>query len=100
MNLLSCRALTVRAVKMNYWLILERAKRVGSRIPKLAAIIVVLFCIAGVILTACTMSTKQLLNRRLVYYKHPCIVLKVDNRGCQAEIEMREHVVAVPRLAR
>ncbi len=90
----------MRAVQLNYWLVLERAKREGSRIPKLAAIILVLFCIAGVIFTARAMSTKQLLDARLVYYKHPCIVLKVDNRGCQAEIEMREHVVAVPRLAR
>ena len=66
----------------------------------LATIIAVLSIIAGVIFTARAMSTKQLLNARLVYYKHPCIVLKVDNLGCQAEIEMRTRVVVVPRLAR
>ena len=71
-----------------------------SKLSMLATIIAVLSIIAGAIFSAHTMSDKQLQNKRLVYYKHPCIVLKVDNLGCQAEIEMRTRVAVVPRLAR
>ena len=85
---------------MNYWLILEGAKTIKSKFSKLATIIVVLFLIAGAISAVHNMSNKQSQNKRLVYYKHPCIVLKVDNRGCQAEIEMRTRVVMVPESAR
>ena len=60
----------------------------------------VLSLMAGLVFTVCTMTTKQIQNKRLVHYKHPCIVLNVDNRGCQAEIEMRTRVVLVPRLPR
>ena len=34
-------------------------------------------------------SGKQVQSRKHTSYKHPCIVLKVDNQGCQTEIEMR-----------
>ena len=37
-------------------------------------------------------SERQLQIRRVSQNKYPCIVLKVDNSGCQAEIEMRTHV--------
>ena len=40
--------------------------------------------------------TRQLRNERLVYYQHPCVVIKVDNRGCEAELEMRTEVAVSP----
>ena len=36
-------------------------------------------------------SERQLQIKRVSQNKYPCIVLKVDNSGCQAEIEMRTH---------
>lgn len=35
---------------------------------------------------------RQLQIKRVSQSKYPCIVLKVDNSGCQTEIEMRTHV--------
>jgi hypothetical protein len=37
-------------------------------------------------------NERKLQTRRVSQYKYPCIVLKVDNSGVQAEIEMRPHV--------
>ena len=56
--------------------------------------------IAGLVFMGSTLSTKQLVNTKIVPYKHPCIVLKVDNSGCQADIEMRTYVVKALRLPR
>ena len=65
------------------------------------ALVISLLCvIGGVVFVTRAMSTTQPIDKRIFHYKHPCIVLKVDNRGCQAEIEMRTRVVMVPRLAR
>ena len=41
------------------------------------------------IVMARTMSSKQTQIRRVDHYEHPCIVLQVDNYGCQAEVEIR-----------
>lgn len=84
-------------VRIDYKLILERAKILGSRFPKLAVIILVLSLMTGAIFSVRTMSTKKIHNKRLVHYKHPIIVLKVDNRGCQAKMEMRTHVAVAHR---
>jgi hypothetical protein len=43
--------------------------------------------LASIILMAT--SGTQIQSRKPLSYKHPCIVLKVDNQGCQTEIEMR-----------
>ena len=37
-------------------------------------------------------NERQLQIKRVSQNKYPCIVLKVDNSGCQTEIEMRTHV--------
>ena len=42
-----------------------------------------------------TLNKRQVRNRRVASYSYPCIVLKVDNYGCQAEIEMRTRPVVV-----
>ena len=41
-----------------------------------------------------TLNNRQVTSR-VASYSYPCIVLKVDNYGCQAEIEMRTRVVVV-----
>ena len=68
-----------------------------SRLPKLAAIFVVLSLMTGAVFTVHYLGTRQILNKKLVLREHPYIVLKVDNRGCQAEIETRTRVVVAPR---
>jgi hypothetical protein len=37
-------------------------------------------------------NERQLQIKRVSQSKYPCIVLKVDNSGCQTKIEMRTHV--------
>ena len=37
-------------------------------------------------------NERRLHLKRVSQNKYPCIVLKVDNSGCQTEIEMRTHV--------
>ena len=71
-----------------------------TRALSVAAVISILSLIGGVVFVARAMNTSQPIDRKLFHYKHPCIVLKVDNRGCQAEIEMRTRVVMVPGSAR
>ena len=46
-----------------------------------------------VIFVAFSANERQVQIKRVSQNKYPCIVLKVDNRGCQTEIEMRTHVV-------
>jgi hypothetical protein len=47
---------------------------------------------AAIIIMAVTANEKQLSTKRLASYKHPIIVLEVDNNGCQSKIEMRTRV--------
>jgi len=67
------------------------------RTVSVAAVISVLSLMTGIIFTVLTLCDIERQNRRLVYYSHPVIVLKVDNRGCQAEIEMRTRAVVERR---
>lgn len=52
-------------------------------------LLTVLFVAAAIMIMAVSANKKQLRTRRLASYKHPCIVLEVDNNGCQSKIEMR-----------
>ncbi len=71
------------------------------KIHKLGTIIIVLSLMVGAIFAVHTLiaaeRTRQLSNVRLVYYEHPCVVIKVDNRGCEAELEMRTELAVVRR---
>ena len=62
-----------------------------------AVVISILSLIAGIVFTVRTLCDIELRNRKLVYYKHPVIVFKVDNRGCEAEMEMRTRVAVERR---
>ena len=81
--------------------LLEQVNSMESKIRKLGTIIIVLSLMAGAAFALQTLvtaeRTRQLRNVRLAYYKHPCIVIKVDNLGCQAELEMRTEVAVVRR---
>jgi len=68
-----------------------------TRGRSVAVVISILCLMAGIIFTVRTLYDIELRNRKLVYYRHPVVVLKVDNRGCQAEIEMWTHVAVAPR---
>ena len=52
-------------------------------------LLTVLFVAAAIMIMAVSANKKQLRTRTLASYKHPCIVLEVDNNGCQSKIEMR-----------
>ena len=51
--------------------------------------ITVLLVAATIMIMAVNANERQLRARTLASYKHPCIVLEVDNNGCQSKIEMR-----------
>ncbi|MEE9121163.1 MAG: hypothetical protein V3U56_07730 [Syntrophobacteria bacterium] len=55
-------------------------------------VIATLFVTAVVMFVVFSANERQLQTKRVSLYKYPCIVLKVDNSGVQAEIEMRTHV--------
>ena len=55
-------------------------------------VITTLAVLAGIVFTA--LSGLHVRRRQAAPYKHPCIVLKVDNRGCETQLEMRTGVEA------
>lgn len=55
-------------------------------------VIAALFVMLVVMFVAFSANERQLQIKRVTQNKYPCIVLKVDNSGCQTEIEMRTHV--------
>ena len=63
------------------------------KVIKAWIVIAALFVTVVVMFVVFSASERQLQIRRVSQNKYPCIVLKVDNSGCQAEIEMRTHVV-------
>ena len=58
----------------------------------LFVVITTLVVLASIVLTA--LSGAHIRSTGPARYKHPCIVLKVDNRGCQTEMEMRTRIAA------
>ncbi len=62
---------------------------IRCKVVNLFIVISMLSVMAAIIIMAVTANKKQLSTRRLASYKHPCIVLEVDNGGCQSKIEMR-----------
>ena len=62
------------------------------KVVNLFIAISMLSVMAAIIIMAVTANEKQLSTRRLATYKHPIIVLEVDNTGCQSKIEMRTWV--------
>ena len=62
------------------------------RVIKAWIVIAALLVSLVVIFVAFSANERQLQIKRVSQNKYPCIVLKVDNRGCQTEIEMRTHV--------
>ena len=60
-----------------------------AKLVNVVILISVLFVAAAIVIAAVSANKKQLRTRRLASYKHPCIVLEVDNYGCQSKIEMR-----------
>ena len=55
-------------------------------------VIAALFVTVVAMFAVFSASERQLQIKRVSQNKYPCIVLKADNNGCQAEIEMRTHV--------
>ena len=53
----------------------------------LFVVITTLVVLASIVFTA--LSGTHIRSTESASYKHPCIVLKVDNQGCQTEVEMR-----------
>ena len=58
----------------------------------LFVVITTLVVLASIVLTA--LSGAHIRSTGPARYKHPCIVLKVDNQGCQTEMEMRTRIAA------
>jgi hypothetical protein len=63
------------------------------RVTKAWIAIAALFVTLVVMFVVLNANERQLQIKRVSQSKYPCIVLKVDNSGCQTEIEMRTHVV-------
>jgi hypothetical protein len=55
-------------------------------------VITTLAVLASIVFTA--LSGTQVRKTEPVSHKYPCIVLKVDNQGCQTELEMRTPMAA------
>jgi outer membrane lipopolysaccharide assembly protein LptE/RlpB len=58
----------------------------------LFVVITTLVVLASIVFTA--LSGMHIRSTKSAPYKHPCIVLKVDNQGCQTQIEMRTRLAA------
>ncbi len=67
------------------------------RAVNLIIVFATVFITTGALSMLLTQSERKLQARRLSLYKHPVIVLKVDNQGCQTEIEMRTRVAVAAR---
>jgi hypothetical protein len=63
------------------------------RVIKAWIAIAALFVTLVVTFVVFSANERQLQIKRVSQSKYPCIVLKVDNSGCQTEIEMQTHVV-------
>ncbi|MCG6944000.1 MAG: hypothetical protein LJE87_01515 [Deltaproteobacteria bacterium] len=55
-------------------------------------VIAALFATVVAVFVVFSANERQLQIKRVSQNKYPCIVLKVDNKGCQTEIKMRTHV--------
>ena len=62
------------------------------KVIKAWIVIAALFITVVVLFVVFSTNERQLQSKRVSQNKYPCIVLKVDNSGCQTEIEMRTHV--------
>jgi hypothetical protein len=58
----------------------------------LFVVITTLVALASIVFTA--LSGMHIRSAEPAPYKHPCIVLKVDNQGCQTEMEIRTRMGA------
>ena len=63
-----------------------------TKVIKAWIVIAALFVSLVVLFLVFSANERQLQIKRVSQNKYPCIVLKVDNSGCQTEIEMRPHV--------
>ena len=64
------------------------------KVIKAWIVIAALFVTLVVMFVVSSVNERQLQIKGVSQKKYPCIVLKVDNSGCQTEIEMRTHIVA------
>ena len=55
----------------------------------LCMLIATVLVLAGIVLLAASPSARQVHAKKLASYKHPYIVLKVNNQGCETEIKVR-----------
>jgi hypothetical protein len=62
------------------------------KVIKTWIVIAALFATMVVVFMVFSANERQLQIKRVSQNKYPCIVLKVDNSGVQAEIKMRTHV--------
>ena len=65
------------------------------KVIKAWIVIAALFVTVVVMFAVFSAHERQLQIRRVSQNEYPCIVLKVDNSGCQTQIEMRPHVAVV-----
>jgi hypothetical protein len=65
------------------------------KVIKAWIVIAALFVTVVVMFVLFSAHERQLQIRRVSKNEYPCIVLKVDNSGCQTQIEMRPHVAVV-----
>ena len=62
------------------------------RVIKAWIVIAALFVTLVATFVVFSANERQVQIKRVSQNKYPCIVLKVDNSGCQTEIQMRPHV--------
>ncbi|MGD8438226.1 MAG: hypothetical protein PVH75_05255 [Syntrophobacterales bacterium] len=67
------------------------------KVIKTWIVIAALFVTVVALFLVFSANERQLQIKRVSQNKYPCIVLKVDNSGCQTEIEMRTHVAVTAR---
>jgi hypothetical protein len=72
--------------------LLLRRGTMKIKVIKAWILVAALFVAVVVVFVVFSTNERQLQTKRVSQNKYPCIVLKVDNNGCQTEIEMRTHV--------
>ena len=63
-----------------------------TKVIKTWIVIAALFVTLVAMFVVFSANERQRQIKRVSQNKYPCIVLEVDNSGCQTEIEMRTHV--------
>ena len=71
--------------------------RMKTRFVKMIMTLIVFFIVCGALYGASVLCHQHSGEIEQITYRYPCIVVDVDNQGCQTRIEMLTHVALLPK---